>query len=267
MPTMSSSTQSLMHPAHGELGRFLRSRREAIKPEALGLPSAGRRRTPGLRRDEVAERADISVDWYVRLEQGRPVSASRQTLDALARALQLDGVETAHLYALSGLALARSETDEKVPVMVRRMIDRLATPAYVTNRLGDVLHWNASADSLFGFGGIAGDDRNVYIGMFLRPATRALFGRGWDGEAKRMLAEFRPVHDLNASDPRFVRLVGRLQAGSTAFRTWWPMHDIKAGGAGRKTLHPPKGGKATFEYVALQAAESPALKVVIYYEI
>jgi transcriptional regulator with XRE-family HTH domain len=264
---MPVSSQTLMRPSQSELGRFLRSRREAIKPEALGLPTGGRRRTPGLRRDEVAERADISVDWYIRLEQGRPVSPSRQTVDAIANALRLDAVETAHLYALTGIAPAQGEGDNSVPASVRRMIDRLQMPAYVTNRLGDVLHWNAAADDLFGFSEVSGEDRNVYAGMFLRPATRKLFGTGWDAEAKRMLAEFRPVYDVNASDPRFLRLVGRLQAGSTAFAKWWDLHDIKTGGAGRKTLYPPSGGKAKYEYVALQATENPGLKVVIYSEV
>lgn len=264
---MQTTTRPPLRHARNELGQFLRSRREAIRPETLGLPPGGRRRTPGLRRDEVAERADISVDWYIRLEQGRPVSPSRQTLDAIASALRLDAVETAHLYALTGISPAQSKGDNAVPASVRRMIDRLATPAYVTNRLGDVLHWNSEADDLFGFTDVSVEDRNVYAGMFLRPATRKLFGTGWDAEAKRMLAEFRPVYDVNASDPRFLHLVGRLQAGSAAFAKWWNLHDIKTGGAGRKTLYPPKGGKAKYEYVALQATENPGLKVVIYSEV
>lgn len=250
-----------------ELGQFLRSRREAIRPEAIGLPAGGRRRTPGLRRDEVAELADISIDWYTRLEQGRPVSPSRQTVDAIAGALQLDPVETAHLYALSGIALPQGTIDETAPSTVQRMIDRLAQPAYVTNRLGDVLHWNPAAEILFGFGDIPDTDRNVYIGMFLRPASRKLFGASWEAEARRMLAEFRPIHDINAADPRFAKLAARLQAESAPFAKWWRQHDIKAGGAGQKTLHPPGGNKTKYEYVALQVIENPALKTIIYYAV
>ncbi|MEZ5947400.1 MAG: helix-turn-helix transcriptional regulator [Hyphomonas sp.] len=249
------------------LGRFLRSRREAIRPEAVGLPEGGRRRTPGLRRDEVAELADISVDWYIRLEQGRPVTPSRQTVDALASALCLDAVETAHLYALTGTAPAAGAMDETAPPAVRRLVDRLSQPAYITNRLGDVLHWNGQAERLFGFGGVSGEDRNVYAGMFLRESSRRLFAGGWAAEAKRMLAEFRPVYDVNATDPRFVRLVGRLQAGSAEFAKWWSLHDIRKGGGGQKTLYPPKGRKTRYEYVALQVTENPALKTVIYSEI
>lgn len=263
---MPTTTPAAARHDHNELGRFLRSRREALRPETIGLPAGGRRRTPGLRRDEVAELADISVDWYIRLEQGRPVSPSRQTVDAIAGALRLDPVETAHLYALTGIPPGRSEADDTVPPTIARMIDRLAQPAYVTNRSGDVLHWNTAADSLFGFSDAAGEDRNVYAGMFLRPASRKLFGPGWAAEAKRMLAEFRPVYDINAADPRFIRLAGRLQAGSPEFARWWDLHDIKTGGAGRKTLYPPRGGKTKYEYVALQVTENPALKVVIYYE-
>ncbi|MAB09550.1 MAG: transcriptional regulator [Hyphomonas sp.] len=264
---MQTTTRPPLRHASNELGQFLRSRREAIRPEALGLPEGGRRRTPGLRRDEVAELADISVDWYIRLEQGRPVTPSRQTVDAIARALRLDMVETAHLYALSGIALPQGATDETVPPTVQRMIDRLAQPAYITNRLGDVLHWNTAAAALFGFGDVAEEDRNVFIGMFLRPASRTLFGTGWEAEAKRMLAEFRPVHDINAADPRFVKLTARLQAESPLFAKWWRQHGIKAGGAGRKTLYPPGGGRTKYEYVALQVIENPALKTIIYYAV
>jgi len=264
---MQTTTPTPVRHARNELGRFLRSRREAIRPETLGLPERGRRRTPGLRRDEVAELADISVDWYIRLEQGRPVSPSRHTVDAIARALRLDTVEIAHLYALSGMALPQDAADEVVPPTVQRMTDRLAQPAYVTNRLGDVLHWNLAADALFGFGDVADADRNVFIGMFLRPASRKLFGTGWEAEAKRMLAEFRPVHDINTADPRFVQLTGRLQAESHLFATWWRQHGIKVGGAGYKTLYPPGGGRTKYEYVALQVIENPALKTIIYYAV
>ncbi len=264
---MRNQTQPLSRRTPNALGRFLRSRREAIKPEHVGLASGGRRRTPGLRRDEVAELADISVDWYIRLEQGRPVHPSRQTVDAIARALRLDPVATAHLYALSDVAPPRRKADDTVPPAIQRMIDRQAEPAYVTNRLGDVLHWNTEADRLFGFGELGGDDRNIYAGMFLRPASRSLFGAGWAAEAKRMLAEFRPVYDVNASDPRFVRLYARLQAGSADFARWWGAHDIKASGTGRKTLHPPDGSIKRYEYVALQVTENPALKAVIYFEV
>ena len=249
------------------LGQFLRSRREAIRPGTIGLPESGRRRTPGLRRDEVAELADISVGWYIRLEQGRPVTPSRQTVDALANALRLDKVETAHLYALTGTAPAPGTMDETAPPAVRRLVNSLSQPAYITNRLGDVLHWNDEAERLFGFSEVSGEDRNVYAGMFLRESSRTLFADGWATEAKRMLGEFRTVYDVNASDPRFVRLVGRLQAGSTEFAKWWSLHDIRKGGGGQKTLHPPMGRKTRYEYVALQVTESPSLKMVIYTEI
>ncbi|MCA8905538.1 MAG: helix-turn-helix domain-containing protein [Hyphomonas sp.] len=263
---MSAAMPSATRHDGNALGKFLRSRREAIRPESLGLPPNGRRRTPGLRRDEVAELADISVDWYIRLEQGRPVSPSRKTVDAIAAALRLDPVETAHLYALTGIAPLRKAAEDAAPPAVQRMIGRLAQPAYITNRLGDVIYWNEGADRFFGFSEHSGEDRNVYAGMFLRPASRSLFGTGWAAEAKRMLAEFRPVYDVNASDPRFVRLVGRLQAGSADFAKWWDAHDIKAGGAGRKTLYPSQGSPVKYEYVALQVRENPDLKVVIYSE-
>tara|TARA_R110000787_G_scaffold1326_9_gene4752 strand:+ start:19640 stop:20437 length:798 start_codon:yes stop_codon:yes gene_type:complete len=260
-------TSSLARPRHSknELGRFLRSRREGIKPETLGLPAGGRRRTPGLRRDEVAERAGISVDWYIRLEQGRPVNPSRQTVEAIAAALHLDPVETHHLHALTGMAPPPGEADGTVPSGVGRMIACLNQPAYVTSRLGDVLDWNGPADEIFSFSAVPAPDRNVLAGMFLRPAARKLFGQGWEAEARRMIAEFRPVHDVNAADPRFRLLASRLKTESADFARWWDLHDIKKGGAGQKTLSLPDGRQAKFEYVALQVLENPALKVAIYY--
>ena len=128
-----------------ELADFLRSRRERLTPKAVGLPPAGRRRTPGLRREEVAQLAGIGVDWYVRLEQGRSVSPSAATIDALARALKLSEIEQAHLRALAQAPDARLFTPETVPETLKAVVESLNQPAYVTGRLWDVLAWNAAA--------------------------------------------------------------------------------------------------------------------------
>ncbi len=132
-------------PIRSELGDFLRSRREKLSPQGVGLSSGRRRRTPGLRREEVAELAGIGVDWYIRLEQGRAVTPSVTTVDALAGALRLGKVEHAHLRALARNHDRGAFTRETVPDAIRRLVESLDQPAYVTGRRWDVLAWNAAA--------------------------------------------------------------------------------------------------------------------------
>lgn len=247
-----------------ELGDFLRSRRERLSPETVGLPEGRRRRTSGLRREEVAELAGIGVDWYIRLEQGRAVSPSVTTIDALARALRLNKTEHAHLRALTQSAGRRVFTPEHVPPQIKRLVESLSQPAYVTGRRWDVLAWNAAADKIFGYSRLAEEDRNTLICMLTNPITRRLFGAGWADEAKRMVAQFRATHDLWAGDPAFVDLLTRLRQGSPEFARWWEAHDIGSVSAGQKVLDHPKKGALRFEYASFQANDDPALKLVIY---
>src|SRR5271154_7273426 len=133
---------AMADPSRSAFGDFLRSRRAKLTPQAVGLPDRRRRRTPGLRREEVAELAGIGVDWYVRLEQGRSVSPSVTTIDALARALRLSKTEHAHLRALTRNPDRRAFARETVPDAIRRVVENLTQPAYVTGRRWDVLVWN-----------------------------------------------------------------------------------------------------------------------------
>src|SRR6201996_7539828 len=162
-------------PSRGELGDSLRARRERLSPDAVGLGQRRRRRTPGLRREEVAELAGIGVDWYIRLEQGRAVSPSVTTIDALARALRLSKVEHAHLRALALGANRRAFTRETVPAALRSLVESLNQPAYITGRRWDVLAWNKVAADIFAFDRLAEDDRNILVCILLNPATRRLF--------------------------------------------------------------------------------------------
>jgi transcriptional regulator with XRE-family HTH domain len=251
-----------------ELGDFLRSRRERLTPAALGLPSGRRRRTPGLRREEVAELAGIGVDWYVRLEQGRSVRPSVATIDALAQALRLDPAERTHLRALARSPRHQPFARETVPDPIRRLVESLTQPAYVTGRRRDVLAWNAAAaDILTDFAQAPEADRNVLIWMLTNPEARGRFGPGWADEAQRMVAQFRATHDLWARDPAFEALMTRLRDGSPEFATWWDAHDIRRSQAGHKVFYYPDcPGRAPlrFEYVTFQANDDPALKLSIY---
>ncbi len=251
-------------PRRAEFGNFLRSRREKLTPRAVGLPSGRRRRTAGLRREEVAELAGIGVDWYIRLEQGRTVNPSVTTVDALARALRLNKTEHAHLRALARDADRRPFTRETVPVHLRKLVESLNQPAYITGRRWDVLAWNASADEIFGFAQLAEHERNTLLLVLTNPQARALFGKTWKDEAKRMVMQFRAAHDLWAGDPAFIDLLTRLRKGCREFATWWEAHDIRGAADGRKLLQHPKKGALHLQYASFQANDDPALKLTIY---
>src|SRR3982074_1841360 len=150
-------------PRRSEFGDFLRSRREKLSPKAVGLPGGRRRRTAGLRRDAGGALAGHGLAWDIRPEQGRTVSPSVTTIDALARALRLGKAEHAHLRALASHADRRAFCRESVPDPIRRMADNLNAPAYITGRRWDVLAWNAVADEIFAFSRLAEEDRNTLI--------------------------------------------------------------------------------------------------------
>jgi transcriptional regulator with XRE-family HTH domain len=247
-----------------ELGDFLRSRRQKLTPKLVGIAAGRRRRTPGLRREEVAELAGIGVDWYIRLEQGRSVSPSATTVDALARALRLTKAEHVHLRALTRDADRKPFTPEVVPPAIRRTVESLNQPAYVTGRRWDVLVWNEAAEDIFGFGRLPEGERNILIAVLTSKATRRLFGAGWADEARRIVAQFRATHDLWAGDPAFRDLLARLRAGCPEFEGWWGAHDIRGSVAGRKLLRHPSRGRISLDYASFQANDDPALKLIIY---
>lgn len=251
-------------PRRVEFGDFLRSRREKLSPKAVGLPAGRRRRTAGLRREEVAQLAGIGVDWYIRLEQGRTVSPSVTTVDALARALRLSKAEHAHLKALARDGARSAFTREIVPPPIRRMIESLRQPAYITGRRWDVLAWNEAAEEVFGFGRLPDRDRNTLLLMMTNKQTRKSYGAGWTEVAKAMVAMFRATHDVWAGDPAFAELLTRLREGSPEFVEWWGAHDVRSTISGRKTMSHPTKGVLHFEHTSFQANDDPALKLVIY---
>jgi transcriptional regulator with XRE-family HTH domain len=252
-------------PRRAEFGNFLRSRREKLTPKAVGLPAGRRRRTAGLRREEVAELAGIGVDWYIRLEQGRTVNPSATTIDALARALRLNRTEHAHLRALARDADRRPFVRETVPARLRMLVESLNQPAYITGRRWDVLAWNDAAEQIFGFGRLAEGERNTLILVLCTQRARELFGAGWEEQAKRMVAQFRATHDLWAGDPAFVDLIERLRRDNREFQTWWAAHDVRGPSMGQKLLAHPKRGRLALQYASFQASDDPALKLTIYY--
>lgn len=248
-----------------ELGDFLRSRREKLSPQVVGLPGGRRRRTPGLRREEVAELADISTDWYVRLEQGRNVSPSAATIDALALALRLSPVEHAHLRTLARGPDCPPFVRESVPDAIRHLVESLSQPAYVAGLRWDLLFWNAAAAEVFTrLCSLPEEDRNALLYMLTDPDARSLYGAGWADEAKNMMARFRATHDLWADDPAFHDLLERLRHGSPEFTLWWESHDVSSEGICQKLLNHPQQGLLRFEFTIFRSQNDPALTLLVY---
>jgi len=212
----------------------------------------------------VAELAGISIDWYVRLEQGRNVSPSVATVDALARALHLSPAEHAHLRTLARNADRPAFVRESIPEALRRLVESLSQPAYVAGLRWDLLLWNAAAEVFTRLCRLAEEDRNVLIYMLTDPDARRLFGAGWADEAERMVARFRTTHDLWAGDPAFHDLLERLRRGSPEFALWWEAHDIRRDWTGQKLLNHPQKGLLRFEYTIHQFNDDPALTLLIY---
>jgi hypothetical protein len=246
-----------------ELGTFLRSRRERVTPADTGLPATGRRRTPGLRREELALLAGISATWLTYLEQGRDVRPSGQVLDALARALRLTGAEQEHLRRLAGGdATGEQDAPEEVAPEVARVPALLGdNPAYVTGICYDVLAHNAAATELLQGIGPRG---NVVRWMFTEPAAREVLV-DWEPEARNILARLRVIAGRHPDHPHVTRLVAELTAASPEVREWWPRYDIQFSHAGRKRLRHPRLGAITVSHAAFHVAERPEQTLVVYY--
>ncbi|MDQ0396227.1 helix-turn-helix transcriptional regulator [Labrys monachus] len=246
---------------------FLRSRRERLAPEDVGLPPGLRRRTPGLRREEVALLAGVGTTWYTWLEQGRDVRPSREVLSALAKALRLDPTETRHLFLLDDRAPpeTRRSGPEIVPVPLLRMLDSMrGQPAYVLGRRWDVLAWNRAAVAVFGdYERLDGDARNIMHMVFADPDHRRRMV-DWDGLAPASLAMFRADSVRYAGDPDFERLIAILKAASREFRAWWPKQEVLRPFGGHKRIDHPGAGRMVFEYTSLAVAEQPDMKLVAY---
>ncbi len=223
-----------MMGAVSELGDFLRARRAALDPPER----ATRRRVPGLRREELAQLAGISVDYYTRMEQGRATNASDSILDALAAALSLDGAERTHLYRLARPSRVDAPSEEVRPAL-RWLLDALdAVPAMVLGRRLDVLAWNPLAAAL------VTDFReqpNLVRFMFTDPAARSLFP-GWPDCARENVGYLRADHGMHPDDPELLALVDELSALSPMFRALWAEHPVRERMPMFKRLHHPQLG-------------------------
>ncbi|MFF8789329.1 helix-turn-helix transcriptional regulator [Streptomyces sp. NPDC015125] len=248
-----------------ELSAFLRSRRERLTPGQVGLPPTGRRRTPGLRREELALLAGISATWYTYLEQGRDIRASDQVLDALACALRLDRHERGHLFRLAGHPPAAEAAEpEPLPAEVAAVPLLLQpNPAYIIDGTYDVLSHNQAAGELFVHLTAADRPANLARWVFLEPAARDVLV-DWEPEARGLLARLRTLAAHHPGDARFTRLIDELKAGSPEVSAWWPRYDVQARRGGRKRLRRPGGAPVDYAYTAFHLAEQPEQTLVIY---
>jgi transcriptional regulator with XRE-family HTH domain len=227
-----------------ELAGFLRSRRERIAPEQVGLPPASRRRTPGLRREEVATLAGVGVTWYTWLEQGRDINASPQVLDAVARTLLLDPHERDHLFRLADTAdnSGQSECTTLSPT-AQLLLDQLEPfPACIRNARYDVLALNEAYDDLIGpLRHLPFEERNSLWRMFTNPATRAAM-LDWEEGTRRMVAEYRAAMAEHVAEPAWKCLVSRLTKASPEFTELWDRHEVASPeNLTKRYLHPEVG--------------------------
>ena len=254
-----------------EVARFLRTRRERLAPASVGLPAGGRRRTPGLRREELAELAGVGVSWYTWLEQGRPITVSAQVLDSLASALRLDAAETAHLFILARgeLPAPPAPATEGVVPAVQRILDALAAspaclPAYVANARWDVVAWNEAARCVFtDFAALPAHERNLLRFIFTHPQARRLY-RDWAGTAKRNLAIFRASTSRYVSESWLADLVADLSRASAEFAAWWPRADVLGIPQDGKEIQHPLVGCLALEPTLLQVGQTPDLWMIVY---
>jgi transcriptional regulator with XRE-family HTH domain len=240
------------------LAAFLRARRARVSPRDAGLPAMGRRRTPGLRRQEVAQLAGMSVDYYIRLEQGRGPHPSRQVLSALARALMLSGDERDYLFRMAGQAPPQpSQPSREITPGIRHLLDSMpVTPAYVVDAAYNILAWNRLAT--YFIGNLAGHaDRNMIRWTFRRSPTDVI----WSDEhllrfTRSTVADLRAGYARYPGDPEIESLVTEMLALSPQFADMWAAHDVGARGPMLKHVDHPQAGPLEFECQVLHIAET-----------
>lgn len=250
-----------------ELADFLKTRRDRLNPADVGLPSGTRRRTTGLRREEVAQLVNVSTTWYTFLEQGRDIRVSTAVLESLAQALRLTSEERTHLFmlALQQLPPEIPRGKSAVSPAIQRMLDHLEfCPAYVVGYRFDILAWNQAACALFGdFSKMTTHERNKIWYFFTNTAHRQMLV-DWEGHAQLMLARFRSVSGRYLGDAGLIELAEDLKKVSPEFRQWWSQHEVQTKLEGFKVYEHPLVGSLVFEYSLFQVTETPELTLVVY---
>lgn len=252
---------------YNELADFLKTRRAKILPTQVGLETGTRRRTPGLRREEVAQLAGIGLTWYTWLEQGRPIHVSAQVIESLARVLMLDTQERLHLYLLANqpLPAERPEYQGTISPILQHVLDSLALcPSLITDQRWNVIGWNKAACILFGnFEEMNVRERNIVWAMFTDAKYKQLFV-DWPLHAKGLLGRFRAACGQYIEDTWLTQFIGDLKMHSAEFNLWWPLHEIQSNGEKHKQLNHPIAGKLDFEISNFAVSDNSGLKLIVH---
>ncbi|RPF39158.1 helix-turn-helix transcriptional regulator [Streptomyces sp. TLI_185] len=250
--------------AENALGGFLRARRARLRPQDVGIPASGRRRVPGLRREEVATLAGVSTDYYMRLEQGRERHPSQQILEAVARALRLDDEAVAHLFRVAGprnRRTRRAPRVERVAPHMRRLLDTWSgTPAFVLGPALDILARNRLASALHA--GFTHSD-NLLRMTLLDPAARHFY-LDWDRAAESTVAALRRSAGIDPDDARLSQLVGELSMKSPDFRVLWARQDVRGKTREAKLFHHAQVGDLELHYESFTVNSAPTQQLVVY---
>lgn len=249
--------------SHNALGEYLRTRRELVRPQDVGLPAGGRRKVAGLRREELAMLAGISSDYYLRLEQGRDQRPSTQVLDALARVLQLDADSTAYLRELATPKPRRRapRRSERVAAGLAEMLELLPLPAFVQSKYLDVLAANSLGRAL---SPNYRPGTNMLQAVFLDPAEREL-RQDWDRATTEVVAGLRAVSAADLDDPRLAALVGDLSVRSERFRQLWARHDVHQRVGGTSWFKHPEVGLMQLRHEKLAVVGTDGQMLVVYH--
>ncbi|MBK1666310.1 transcriptional regulator [Rhodospirillum rubrum] len=263
---MSNTQNGRLERTRTDLGEFLRRRRESLSPLDVGLPPGRRRRTPGLRREEVAALAGVGLSWYTWLEQGRAITVSVAFLDNVSRVLKLDETERRHLFVLAHHRppAINGRSWCVLPPLVRRLIDDLVLrPCYVLNLRWDVIGWNRAADRLFGFEARDRAERNMLWMLFSDDSVSARIVE-WTRQAPQILASFRRDYAQAADDEDMIGLVTALEQRSPAFRDLWRRHDAHGRCQGRRGVLIDGIGAVAFDHSTFLIDEEKHLRLVTY---
>jgi transcriptional regulator with XRE-family HTH domain len=258
----------------GELSAFLRSRRARLSPADVGLPDdGGRRRTPGLRREELAALAGVGVSWYTWLEQGRDIRPSPEVLDALARALRLDAAERSTLFALARTELplrdgpgtpAHADADDGRELLVSLVEGLHPTPAYLLGPMTRILAWNGAASALFGSPDHLPPERRSLLWMLLVEPGQVRSNPSRQDTARNMVARFRSEYARHAGDPAYEEFIAELSERSEWFTEWWGEHEVNDTQRGTKTIEHPTLGTLRLHHAQTVPTGAPDLRLTIY---
>ena len=264
--SMATNRQNVAKKGDNPLGSYLRNRRARLDPSAFGIVST-RRRTPGLRREEVAQRANVSATWYTWLEQGRGGTPSADVLEGIANALALTDVEREHLFLLAQQRPpeVRYHGTEGVTPQLQRVLDSLTlSPAIVRNATWDIVAWNQAATALMGnYAAMAPEERNVLRLLFCNPGARPDM-KDWESHARAAVAAFRSEALRAGASNRVKSLVEELIQSSPDFEAMWSDYDVRAYGEGIKHLRHSTAGPITLEYSSFAVDGRPDLSLVIF---